>query len=67
MTDWMCQRAQKYKIGEKRRKKNKYGVLEYTVTIVSAEYDSFHHKWMYTLKDVNGRMVDGETPETHLG
>lgn len=61
------ERPRKYGNGEKRRLKNKHGIFEYDVTIVSAEYDTWRHTWMYTLEDWEGLPIDGEWAETKLG
>lgn len=39
----------------------------YDVTVVSAEYDTVNHRWLYKLVDCNGKAIDGTTKETDLG
>jgi hypothetical protein len=46
--------------------KGSHGLFTYDVTIQSADYDSINSRWMYTVKDHNGKAVDGETAETDL-
>lgn len=69
--DWpltcIWQRPRKYANGRKLKKKNGQGILEYTVTIVSAVYDNNLHKWLHTLKDWQGKAIGGMTAETDLG
>ncbi|KAL6718278.1 hypothetical protein ACLMJK_004366 [Lecanora helva] len=66
-SDWSWQRKRKFPDGKKVWKQNKNGVREDFVTIVSADYDYQRSGWMYTLKDGNGQLIGGKTPETLLG
>ena len=47
--------------------KNKQGIFEYVVTVVSAEYNRDRHTWMYTLKDYNNEPISERVTETALG
>ncbi|KAL8792869.1 MAG: hypothetical protein Q9195_004511 [Heterodermia aff. obscurata] len=66
-SDPRIQRPRKYKDGKRLRKKNDQGLFVYDVTIVSAEYDSRIHRWLYTLDDFEGKRIDGTTREIDLG
>lgn len=46
--------------------KNKQGILQYIVTVVSAEYNKDNHKWLYTLKDYRSQPIPGRVAETEL-
>ena len=47
--------------------KNKQGIFQYDVTIVSAQYDRDKHKWLYTLKDYKDEAIPEPVGETELG
>lgn len=66
-SDLVPQRKRKYADKKKLRKKNAQGILQYSVSIVSARYDDVRHKWMYTLNDWQNERITGETEEKELG
>ena len=37
------------------------------VEVVSAEYDTVNHHWLYKLLDYKRDAIDGDTKETDLG
>ena len=43
------------------------GLFEWTVTVVSAEYNISRHSWMYTVKDHKGEEVKEKVEERRLG
>ena len=43
------------------------GFFAYNVTVVTAEYDSDEHCWMYTLDDHKSERMSGVYAETELG
>ena len=47
--------------------KNDFGIFEYDVKIVSAEYDKNKNCWMYLVEDCNGDPIKGKVEETKLG
>ena len=47
--------------------RNKHGIFDYDVTVVSAKYDGVKHKWLYTLKDYNNEPIAEPVAETELG
>ena len=52
--------------GRKLRKRNSQGIFVFDVTVISAEYNTLAHTWMYTLKDWESKPILGQTAETEL-
>ena len=60
------QASRKHADGRKLNLKDEEGFFTNAVTIVSARYDESQHVWMYTVKDGNNNIIEGETREDHL-
>ena len=66
LSDRNLQRPRKFSDGEQLRMKNEQGILQYDVTVVSANYDKGKHKWMYTLIDYKKEPISVPVEETKL-
>ncbi|KAI4119498.1 MAG: hypothetical protein LQ338_007263 [Usnochroma carphineum] len=60
------ERPRRYSDGRKVRKRNSQGLFIHVVTVVSATYDSANHSWKYTVKDNEGKLLDGTVKESDL-